>query len=403
MTSFASTQQHLVDDVVRWWLGHGPDVREGGVWTCWSNDGSELVSTDKYTWSQGRWVYLTAHLARAGHQGRLPVDGERLLALAEQSARFIRDHQLLPDGRTAYLTTTDGTVIDPGDGAHQSIFADMFVALGWGALAEITGSDEWGSRASRLLQGARAVMRSGDYRSEPYPVPAGHRSLALPMITVNVAEQVFRATGEDSVRQILIQAADEIAEHHLVGSDVLEMPGTDPASLLSRHRTPGHILELAWFLWEARDIIGEHPLTDAGRLADLAENALAIGWDNEHGGLLRYTDAHGGAPSGTTTGHVYEQLVQDTWDTKLWWPHAELLYASPLLAKVADRPALAAWHQRSRDYVAAHFIQGPGQEWVQNLNRDGSPRAGVVALPVKDPFHVARALLKLAELEREPQ
>ena len=47
-----------------------------------------------------------AQLARAGQQGWLPVDGERLTALAEQSAQFIWEHQLLPSGHTAYVTTT---------------------------------------------------------------------------------------------------------------------------------------------------------------------------------------------------------------------------------------------------------------------------------------------------------
>lgn len=402
MTMTSPTSAHLVDDVLAWWLRHGPDENHGGVFTCWSNQGEELVSSDKYAWSQGRWVYLMAHLSRAGKQGLLPVDNDRLLALAEQSAEFIRDHQILPDGRTSYVTTAGGQVIDPGTGAHQSIFADMFVALGWGALAEVTGSAQWGAQASRMVREARAVMRSGDYRSEPYPVPAGHRSLALPMITINVAEQVYRATGEPEVRELAVQAADEIAEFHLDGTDISEMPGGDPASLFSRHRTPGHVLELVWFLWQARDVIGSHPLTDPQRLADITEHALALGWDEHHGGLLRYTDLAGGQPTGSTGDHPYERLVADTWDTKLWWPHAEMLYTTALMAKVSGRESLTRWHATALDYTMSRFPQGSGREWTQNLNRDGSPRAGVVALPVKDPFHIARAFLKLAELEKEP-
>ena len=38
-------RDHLVDDVLGWWMTHGPDPEYGGVLTCWDNAGTTLVST----------------------------------------------------------------------------------------------------------------------------------------------------------------------------------------------------------------------------------------------------------------------------------------------------------------------------------------------------------------------
>jgi N-acylglucosamine 2-epimerase len=134
-------------------------------------------------------------------------------------------------------------------------------------------------------------------------------------------------------------------------------------------------------------------------LARIAHHALELGWDSSHGGLLRYVDRDGGAPTGGRSVDPYEQLVVDTWDTKLWWPHAEALYATALLADAGADPHLAEWHARLRDYTLRTFPEGPGREWTQIRNRVGEPLEKTVALPVKDPFHIARALLMLVELQ----
>ena len=79
-------RRHLVDDVLAWWSAHGPDPAHGGVLTCWDNAGSRLVSTDKYTWSQGRWTWLTARLGEIDPHRPVHVvcaSGNRSSAMAD--------------------------------------------------------------------------------------------------------------------------------------------------------------------------------------------------------------------------------------------------------------------------------------------------------------------------------
>ena len=379
-------RDHLVDDVLAWWAANGPDHEHGGVLTCWDNAGTRLVATDKYTWSQGRWAWLTARVAQSARL--LDVDAGWYEDQAVRTARFVRDHALLADGTTAFVTDRTGAEAGP----HTSVYADLFAALGFAGVARLHPDGDWGGHAEDLLLGSAAAIDAGRFRSDPYPVPAGHRSFGLPMILVGVGEQVHRATGSAASAAVVRDAARQIEEHHLDGDDVAEMPSATDG-LLARHRTPGHVLEATWFLHHARDLLAGSVLAEPDRLARVAVRALELGWDDVHGGLLRYVDRDGGAPTGPRTDDPYEALVVDTWDTKLWWPHAEALYATALLAP--DR------HGPLRDYVFETFPEGTGREWTQIRTRDGTPLEKTVALPVKDPFHIARALLMLVTLEGE--
>ncbi|WP_202964652.1 AGE family epimerase/isomerase [Inquilinus limosus] len=403
-----ATARHLTDDVLAWWLATSPDDRHGGVFTCWSNDGGRLLSRDKYTWSQGRWVWLMARLARAGRLGLVEIDRAACLHRARRTAVLLRDHALLADGSTAYLLAEDGTPKPPGPGQdlHASVFADLFVALGSAALAAESGEGEWGALAERLLASAAGRIAAGTARTEPYPIRAGFRGFSLPMILIGVGAEVLDATGSAVAAETVLGAVQKIETMFLAGDDIAEMApaaASDADTLLARHRTPGHVLEACWFLWQAgqslrhRGIAAESPLFEADTLADIAIRAATLGWDAEQGGLLRYADRDGGAPRGRRTGDRYEELVADTWDTKLWWPHAEALYTLGLLYLETGRDDLAAWHDRLAAYTWRVFPAGPGREWVQIRNRAGAPLDKTVALPVKDPFHIARALLLMIE------
>jgi N-acylglucosamine 2-epimerase len=407
---------HLENDVLAWWLLHGPDRELGGVRSCFANSGDTLASTDKYTWSQGRWVWLLARLWQTGRRGLISVDADDLLAQAVATGEFVAGHALLGNGTTAYLTARDGTVKPYGqDGdPHASVFADLFAALGFAGLQRALGEGglpatrPWGELAEALLVSAYERVLAGTAKSEPYPVDPRFRCFAEPMMLMHTAAELHAATGSPRSGEIAVATARmALAGGFVTGTDVRDLapkrPGLE-ATLLARHRTPGHLLEFLWFLTHAcAQVPG---LTDAVNgpewVVEAALAALTLGWD-ERGGLLRYVDVEGGAPRGDLLGDRYEDLVVRTWDTKLWWPHAEALYATALLAARHDNAELAAWHGRIHDYTFRTFPEGAGREWTQIRDRDGSPLDKVVALPVKDPFHIARALLLLVELAGEDE
>lgn len=411
-------RNHLQRQVLPFWLRHGIDEEHGGFFTCFDNRGQRLVSTDKYTWSQGRMLWLLARSVDLARRGLLTVDADRCLPALHRGVEFVSEHLIAddPGGEACvYVADRTGTPKEPwpGSGYALSIFADCFVVLGLAEAARVTGDEASLSRAASLLAHVEARTLRGAAPTEPYPVPEGFSAWNVPMITLNAAQETARALEAahhpraEEVRTRARALAEFVAER--MQADVPVPPDLRPVgdagldTLLARHRTPGHVVEAGWFLLrEARDG-GDRAWV--GTACRAIAGALLLGWDDDLGGLLRYVDVDGGPPHGRQTDTRYENLVRDTWDAKLWWPHAEALYATALGAASAPVPELAdtlhSWHERVRQYSLATFPDIDGREWVQNRDRAGRPIDTVVALPVKDPFHVARALLLLVELLQE--
>ena len=51
-------RRELTDNLLSFWMGRCLDTENGGYFNCFTNDGSRLISTDKYTWSQGRFLWV---------------------------------------------------------------------------------------------------------------------------------------------------------------------------------------------------------------------------------------------------------------------------------------------------------------------------------------------------------
>ena len=85
-------------------------------------------------------------------------------------------------------------------------------------------------------------------------------------------------------------------------------------------------------------------------------------------------------------------------DTKLWWPHTEALYALLLAYEQTGDREFLDWYDRIHEYSFRHYPVTEHGEWTQNLDREGKPIEDIVCLPVKDPFHLPRALIYCLEV-----
>lgn len=404
--------KHLCQVILPWWESHGVDDM-GGVLTCFDNTG-HLVSRDKYTWSQGRWAWLAAELADEARAGRLAVEAEVWAERARRTARFLVRYAVLPDHRTAFRVGEDNRPIpNPPDGLlATSVFADLFVVLGLaGALRYAAGAeaDQWEEIALTILATAEESIAARTARTEPYPVPEGFADLAGPMNLLHASSELLRARDSRQARAVRDRARAALLceeESFLQSGTWWEFrpaPSRGDDTLLARHRTPGHLLELVWMLLHSDDQArqrGEDVVTDLDQLARLAGRAVRIGWDDECGGLLRYVDRRGGRPRGPLLSGeptAYEALVAETWDTKLWWVHAEAMYATALL-QARGVAEMAAAAQSIEEYTMTTFPDAVHGEWLQIRRRDGNPSDMTVALPVKDPLHIARSLILLNRL-----
>jgi len=86
------------------------------------------------------------------------------------------------------------------------------------------------------------------------------------------------------------------------------------------------------------------------------------------------------------------------------WVLSHLL-GSPTLARLLNEEERSRYTERARllyIFLDRHaFPAETGNEWIQIRNRSGQPVEGVVALPVKDPFHILRTVMYMTEDEEK--
>ncbi|MBQ4291050.1 MAG: AGE family epimerase/isomerase, partial [Clostridia bacterium] len=231
------------------------------------------------------------------------------------------------------------------------------------------------------------------------------------MILTNVLCELYRASvrfAPEKVPGILERIRKchrEVFEVFLGGDGLIrEFRHAKPSredNLFVEHINPGHTLEDMWFQSEAADLWPESPFEKT--IPEVVLRTLEKGWDKEYGGLLHFTPVDGLQTAYRPLSAAEEpqmKLMLDDWGSKLWWVHSEALYTTLLMYFRTGREEYLDWNRTIRSYVFRTFPNPDRtiREWIQIRTREGRPQEKVVALPVKDPYHIARNLLLIIEL-----
>lgn len=403
-------REHLYDIIMPFWLTDAMDNEYGGYFTCFNNYGDQLMSTDKYTWSQGRMVWLLSKLAE------MEEDPAEYLSLAQRGYEFLRDHSFLPSGHSAFLLTRDGTPKEPieGQGFAISTYADCFVVLGFAKYAAVQGDQEALELALQLYNSIMGRYERREFLTNPEPLPEGYRAHGIPMILLNTSQELLYA-----VKQLSYPGAKDIAHscHRLANDLITNFISKDgiirelihdtldaDTYLLSRYVNPGHSLEDMWFLMHHALGLGEKRKQEIINMAcQVVKRAFQLGWDQEFGGLYHFVDVHGGRPQGDAgvfADHPLTTKLLEGWSDKLWWVHSEAVYVTLLGYTLTKDMDLGELYEQVHNYTFRTFPHSNPAigEWIQIRDRQGQAMEKVVALPVKDPFHISRNLILLIEL-----
>ena len=407
-------QNELTNSILSFWLPRCEDKVHGGYYNCYTNRGDARVSTDKYTWSQGRFVWMFSKLSGMG----MFRDAERaeFLRLAGSGARFLMDHALIRDDgplRCTFLTDEAGNakLVEGGTRLDMSIYADCFAIAGLGKYAAAAQDRSAFDFARRLYDSAVSLYRAGSFQTLPYPLSPCYRAHGLPMIFQNVARELHDAAVlyDPAYARGLLRDMDTFSsdilthftdENHLI-HEIITADNRFFGDLLGQHINPGHSIEDIWFHLDTAERTG-HP-ERVPLLAEIAKATLEAGWDREFGGILHFADLRGGEPRTPAGESADEPMTRQTltgWGDKLWWVHSEALYTTMRLYRLTGDDTFLTWHERVLDYTFRTFPNPDRElrEWIQICRRDGSPQDKVVALPVKDPYHITRNLALLIEL-----
>lgn len=411
---FGFYQNELRQNLLGYWLPRCEDKEYGGFVNCYDNSGEHLASYDKYAWSQGRFVWIFSRLAGTSVRMFNKAEREEFLRLAKSGTDFLMEHVLLGDNdwRCSFLMERDGRhkEVSPGSPLDMSIYADCFVVLGLGMYAAVSGEREPYEFAKRLYESIVTRVSFGAYNTLPYPLSPCYRAHGIPMILNNTARELLRAADvfepeySDRLKKDIYGYAADVLSNFVDENDVMhEIITSDDEmfpQILGQHQNPGHTVEDVWFLLDAAKICGK-PEWES-KIYRIAEKAIENGWDTEFGGILHFCGINGGEPVGDYTGVEEETMTKQLsgWGDKLWWIHSEALYSTMRCYIETGDEKFRSWHDKVFEYTYDTFPNRNPEvrEWKQIRMRDGTPQNKVVALPVKDPFHIMRNMILLLEL-----
>ena len=364
----------LLERTIPFWLKYGLDWTHGGICTCISDEG-KVLSGDKYVWSQLRaiWTFSALYNKIERRPGYLDA--------ATHIFNFIKDFGRNERGEWYFCLNENGQPLF--DGA-TSIYCDGFTIYGFTEFARATGNEEAINLARQTYDNVQLrLARPGSYQTHPLPIPVGTRAHGISMIFASAFGELGEYLNDHAITDAALDHARQVMDVFRCPADrrLYEFVSLDDSLLTSppgRVVNPGHAIESMWFMLHLFQ--RENDQARIQQAIDTIRWHLELGWDDEYGGLLLARDAEG-------------SFWEKKWDMKIWWPHTEALYALLLAYSISKEDWCLDWFRRIHDYAFSHFPVPEYGEWTQNLDRRGRRINELIALPVKDPFHLARALI----------
>lgn len=407
-------ENELCRNILPFWLDRCEDRENGGYFNCFTNDGKVLVSTDKYTWSEGRFLWIFSKLAQMKRPFSASERAE-FLRLAKSGRDFLMKHVFMEGEplKCYFLLEADGTpkLVDGFTDYDMSIYADGFVLDGLSQYSIAAGDAEAYRTAKKLFASVIGRFERYEYKTLPYPISPEFVMHGFFMVRIHycynllLASRIFDPGYTGFLRDKLRESVDNVlrmfADENGVMREVIKKDGSRAGGIFGNHSNPGHICEEMWFVLHAADLLGDGSYTD--RASAILKKALETGWDGIYGGLYHFIGSDGSepvpAPGDPEDEPVYRQLMTG-WSDKLWWVHSEALYSALLFYVRTSDPELGSWYDRIFDYTFSVFPNPDPdtREWIQIRERDGAPVGKVTSLPVKDPFHITRNLMYILDL-----
>ena len=379
-------QQWIRDELKRsadFWLTHGWDHENGGVYTCLDRWGN-VYSTDRSVWMQGRCAWTYSWLCH------LYGKKDEWMAFAKSCLDFMEAHCINRDkGNRMYFTVTaDGRPLRQ----RRYFFSESFYAIANAEYYGLTGEQVYLDRARfaydlywKLYQG----LMEDPVGMGPKTIPETRsgRALGNPMIYLNICSVLRRCdpAHTDEYDQRSQQCVEEIFKYHRKPDMRCTLENVGPDGEFrgdvteGRIVNPGHDIECSWFLMEYANHKGDQELHKQAEA--IFNDAIHAGWDSEFGGLLYFIDCKGLPPE------AYEH------DMKLWWPHNEILISSLMAYRDTGDEAYYDWFCKTLDYCKKVFADPENGEWYGYLRRDGKPTMpSTKGSTFKGPFHLPRCL-----------
>ena len=365
----------LTENIMPFWLEHGLDRKNGGVYTCLDRDGS-LMDPTKSVWFQGRFAFICSFAYNNVEKRPEWLEAARL------TLDFIEAHCFDNDGHMYFSVTAEGRPLRQ----RRYVFSETFAAIAMAEYSLATGDRHWAERALQVFDDTQRFLSTPGYLAPKFEESVQLQSHSIIMILINVGSCLRKVIDDPKLTQQIDDSIARLKKYfiHPEFKCLLETVGMNGEFIdtnLTRTINPGHCIETSWFIME------EAKLRNWDK--EMLDMALEIfdwswdwGWDKQYGGIINVRDCRNLPPQD------YSQ------DMKFWWPQCETIIASLYAYLATGDEKYLYRHERISEWTYAHFPDADKGEWYGYLHRDGTVAQPAKGNLYKGPFHIPRMMIK---------
>ncbi|ABY34335.1 MAG TPA: N-acylglucosamine 2-epimerase [Chloroflexus aurantiacus] len=364
----------LSERVIPFWLRHSLDHQHGGYFSALDRDGT-VYDTRKYVWLQGRAIWMFSRLYNTFEPRH------DFLAAARLGVEFLRRHARDREGRVYFSLTRDGQPVF----MQRKPYAAVFYQMGLAEYARATGDDSCLAEAREVFALiCQWIANPGLLGRPSLPGMPVVSQLTDLLVVGMMALDMFTLTGEQEYSTAIIETIAGIVRHFDPERNIYRERVAPDGSVLednpdSRLFNPGHSLETAWIMLHLLEWQPDQALRKQALAA--IRGSLELGWDQTYGGIFYFVDLAG------------RPTLQIESTMKLWWPHAEAIYALVLAATITGDRQWIEWLERIDAYTFRYFADPVYGEWFGYCDRRGEVALTSKGGNYKGFFHMPRALL----------
>ena len=365
----------LTENIMPFWLEHGLDRKNGGVYTCLDRDGS-LMDPTKSVWFQGRFAFICSFAYNNVEKRPEWLEAARL------TLDFIEAHCFDNDGHMYFSVTAEGRPLRQ----RRYVFSETFAAIAMAEYSLATGDRHWAERALQVFDDTQRFLSTPGYLAPKFEESVQLQSHSIIMILINVGSCLRKVIDDPKLTQQIDDSIARLKKYfiHPEFKCLLETVGMNGEFIdtnLTRTINPGHCIETSWFIMEEAKLRN----WDRGMLdmaLEIFDWSWDWGWDKQYGGIINFRDCRNLPPQD------YSQ------DMKFWWPQCETIIASLYAYLATGDEKYLYRHERISEWTYAHFPDDSEGEWYGYLHRDGTVAQPAKGNLYKGPFHIPRMMIK---------
>lgn len=377
-----SYKTDLTENIMPFWMEHGWDKVNGGVYTCLDRDGS-LIDSTKSVWFQGRFAFICAYAYNNVEKNPMWLEA------AKSTIDFIEKHCFDENGRMYFSVTAEGKPLR----MRRYVFSETFAAIAMSEYALATGEQKYAERALQIFKDTQRFLTTPGILAPKFEESVQLQSHSIIMILINVASCIRKVINDPKLTEQIDESIAKLKKYfiHPEFKCLLETVGKNGEfvdTCMGRTINPGHCIETSWFILDVAK--------QRGWDKEIIDMALQIfdwswdwGWDKQYGGIINFRDCR-------------NLPVQDySQDMKFWWPQTETIIASLYAYLATGDDEYIYKHQRISEWTYAHFPDAEFGEWYGYLHRDGTVAQPAKGNLFKGPFHIPRMMIKAYSLCHE--